>query len=142
MENGLYSTLPRNKTGFQPYIDLETSSKVKHAYLKSNLICAIYRGVASIRTPAIPLVRIKRTDITDGRSPFVASNKVFKYRNRNGSKDGQCITLPYGTLLCPLTQPSGKDPDPLSGVARDVALAGQLEEGIWELNDHPNFFCQ
>ena len=89
-------------------------------------------GVALIRT-------------SDGRSPFVASNKAFKYRNRNGSKDGQCITLPYSTLLClpdSLTQPSAKDPAPLSWVARDVVLAGELGEGIWELNDHPNFFCQ
>jgi hypothetical protein len=44
--------------------------------------------------------------------------------------------------VSPLTQPPGQDPHPLSGVARDVVLAGQLGEGIWELNDHPNFFCQ
>jgi hypothetical protein len=52
------------------------------------------------------------------------------------------LTLRY-FAVSPLTQPSGKDPDPLSGVARDVVLAGQqLAEGIWELSDHPNFFCQ
>jgi hypothetical protein len=55
------------------------------------------------------------------------------------------LTLRYFAVSpeLPLTQPSGKDPDPLSGVARDVVLAGQqLAEGIWELNDHPDFFCQ
>jgi hypothetical protein len=46
MESILYCTDcgTKEQNRIQLYIDLETSCKVKHAYLKSNVIYAIYRG--------------------------------------------------------------------------------------------------